>query len=123
MTERSKARAARLANVINTDGTVQAMHPHLLNETDDLETDFLAALTVDSVGKGLQALRYEAGLSGVEVSTKRGLSKGRLSQLESDSSNPQLSSIYEQANALDYDMTIVFTPRKKGKREVRVDID
>lgn len=46
----------------------------------------------------------------------------RLSQLESESVNPQLSSIREQADALNYDVAIVFTPRQEGKREARVSV-
>lgn len=121
-TDRTKARAARLATVMNADGTVTPAQPQQLSDTHDLEAEFLAALTADSIGEGLQAIRRETGLTGGEVSAKRGLSKGRLSQLESVSANPQLSSITEQANALDYDVTILFTPRQKGKKAVRVSV-
>lgn len=51
---------------------------------------------------------------------RRGLSKGRLSQLERPDLNPQLSTITQQADALEYDVTIVFTPRQKDRRAVRV---
>ena len=120
--ERAKARATRLAAVLDADGTVTPAQPTTLTQTDDLEANYLAALTAESIGAGLQALRNETGLTSVEVAEKRGLSKGRLSQLESESANPQLSSIREQADALDYDVTIVFTPRQKGRREVRVSV-
>lgn len=121
-TERAKARAARLAAALNPDGTITPGQPQHLQETNDLEADFLTALTADTIGEGLQAIRQEAGMTGTEVSTRRGLSKGRLSQLESSRANPQLSSIREQADALDYDVTIVFTPRQKGKKAVKVNV-
>ena len=121
-TERAKARAARLAAALNPDGTITPGQPQKLQETNDVEADYLAALTADTIGEGLQAIRREAGLTGTEVSTRRGLSKGRLSQLESDRANPHLSSITEQAHALDYDVTILFTPRQKGKKTVKVNV-
>lgn len=121
-TDRAKARADRLAALLNSEGSITPAQPQQLTETQDLEADYLAAITTDSVGVGLQAIRKEAGQTGADVAGKRGLSKGRLSQLESESANPQLSSIREQAGALDYDVTIVFTPRQKGKKTVKVNV-
>ena len=78
------------------------------------------ALTAETVGEGLHAVRVESGLETPEVLARRGLSKGRLSQLERPDLNPQLSTITQQADALEYDVTIVFTPRHKDRRAVRV---
>ena len=123
MTDRAQARAARLAALLNEDGTITPAEPlpqGLLTQGEDLETAYLEALTTETVGEGLHALRMESGLKTPEVLARRGLTKGRLSQLESRTQNPQLSTIAQQADALDYDMTIVFTPREKGRRAVRV---
>lgn len=124
MTDRAKARAARLAALLNEDGTLtpaQELPEGLLTEArEDLGETYLEALTAETVGEGLQAVRVESGLERPEVLARRGLTKGRLSQLESPDLNPQLSTITQQADALDYDVTIVFTPRHKDRRAVRV---
>ncbi|MDV6375188.1 helix-turn-helix domain-containing protein [Deinococcus arenicola] len=125
MISRAKERAARMQALLNDDGTITpaAQLPDgLLTQEIHLETEYLKALTAESVGEGLGAIRRESGLTGSEAGQKRGLSKGRLSQLESAASNPQLSTITEQAAALNYDVTIIFTPREKGRREVKVKI-
>ena len=123
MTDRAKARAARLAALLNGDGTVtpaEHLPEGLLTESDDVGATYLEALTAETVGEGLHAVRVESGLETPEVLARRGLSKGRLSQLERPGLNPQLSTITQQADALDYDVTIVFTPRHKDRRAVRV---
>lgn len=123
MTDRTQGRAARLAALLNEDGTItpaEHLPQRLLTQDEDLETTYLEALTTETVGEGLHALRMESGLKTPEVLARRGLTKGRLSQLESRTQNPQLSTIAQQADALDYDVTIVFTPREKGRRAVRV---
>ena len=123
MTDRAKARAARLAALLNEDGTVtpaEHLPEGLLTESEDVGAIYLEALTAETVGEGLHALRVESGLETPEVLARRGLSKGRLSQLERPDLNPQLSTITQQADALDYDVTIVFTPRHKNRRAVRV---
>lgn len=108
MPERAKARAARL----------------LIQPPEEAkgapEATGLSALTAETVGEGLQALRHESGLETPEVLARRGLTKGRLSQLERRTVNPHLSTITQQADALEYDVTIVFTPRHKDRRAVRV---
>ncbi|MDL2343051.1 hypothetical protein QOL99_02690 [Deinococcus sp. MIMF12] len=123
MTDRAKARAARLAALLNEDGTVtpaEHLPEGLLTESEDVGATYLEALTAETVGEGLHAVRVESGLETPEVLARRGLSKGRLSQIERPSLNPQLSTITQQADALDYDVTIVFTPRHKDRRAVRV---
>ena len=123
MTDRAKARAARLAALLNEDGTVtpaEHLPEGLLTESEDVGATYLEALTAETVGEGLHAVRVESGLERPEVLARRGLSKGRLSQLERPDLNPQLSTITQQADALDYDVTIVFTPRHKDRRAVRV---
>jgi Helix-turn-helix domain len=123
MTTKTQARAARLAALLNDDGTVtpaEHLPEGLLIEGPEVETLYLEALTAETIGEGLQAVRTEAGLSTAEVLTRRRVTKGRLSQLEHRDVNPQLSSITQQADALDYDVTIVFTPRDKARRAVRV---
>lgn len=124
MTDRAKARAARLAGLLNEDGTVtpaEHLPEGLLTEArEDLEATYLEALTAETVGEGLHAVRVESGLERPEVLARRGLTKGRLSQLERPDLNPQLSTITQQADALEYDVTIVFTPRSKDRRAVRV---
>lgn len=121
MTDRAKARAARLAALLSEDGTVTPAPSAPLQEAEeDLEVTYLSALTTETVGEGLHALRVESGLNTPEVLARRGLTKGRLSQLESRTVNPQLSTITQQADALDYDVTIVFTPRHKDRRTVQV---
>jgi hypothetical protein len=124
MTDRAQARAARLAAALNEDGTLTPANVQpegLLTEArEDLEASYLQALTADTIGEGLHAVRVESGLKTPEVLARRGLTKGRLSQLESSTQNPQLSTITQQADALDYDVTIVFTPRQKDRRAVQV---
>lgn len=121
MTDRAKARAARLAALLSEDGTVTPAPSAPLQEAkEDLEVTYLSALTAETVGEGLHALRVESGLNTPEVLARRGLTKGRLSQLERRTVNPQLSTITQQADALDYDVTIVFTPRHKDRRTVQV---
>ena len=121
MTDRAKARAARLAALLSEDGTVTPASSAPLQEAkEDLEVTYLSALTAETVGEGLHALRVESGLNTPEVLARRGLTKGRLSQLERRTVNPQLSTITQQADALDYDVTIVFTPRHKDRRTVQV---
>lgn len=87
MTDRAQARAARLAALLNEDGTVtpaDGLPDGLLTEArEDLEATYLEALTADTIGEGL--------------------TKGRLSQLENPDLDPQLSTITQQADALDYD--------------------
>lgn len=125
MKDRAKARAERMKALLNDDGTIMpaAQLPNgLLVQEIQLAADYLEALTAESVGEGLGTIRRECGLTGSKAGQKRGLSKGRLSQLESAASNPQLSTITEQAAALDYDVTIVFTPREKGRREVKLKV-
>jgi len=126
MTDRARARAARLAALLNEDGTLTPAEHQLeglLTETqEDLEASYLQALTAETVGEGLHAVRQESGLGTPEVLARRGLTKGRLSQLEHPDLNPQLSTITQQADALDYDVTIVFTPRDKERRTVRVEV-
>lgn len=124
MTDRAKARAARLAALLNEDGTLtpaETLPEGLLTEArEDLEATYLEALTAETVGEGLHTVRVESGLGTPEVLARRGLSKGRLSQLEKADLNPQLSTITQQADALEYDVTIVFTPRDKARRPVWV---
>ncbi|MPY68142.1 hypothetical protein F8S09_15915 [Deinococcus sp. SDU3-2] len=123
MTDRAKDRAARLAALLNEDGTVtpaEHLPEGLLTESEDVGATYLEALTAETVGEGLHAVRVESGLETPEVLARRGLSKGRLSQIERPDLNPQLSTITQQADALDYDVTIVFTPRHKDRRAVRV---
>ncbi|MPY68069.1 hypothetical protein F8S09_15540 [Deinococcus sp. SDU3-2] len=125
MTDRAKARAARLAALMNEDGTVtpaEHLPEGLLTESEDVGATYLEALTAETVGEGLHAVRVESGLETPEVLARRGLSKGRLSQLERPDLNPQLSTITQQADALEYDVTIVFTPRQKDRRAVRVEV-
>lgn len=126
MTDRAKARAARLAALLNGDGTLtpaEERPENLLTEgREGLEATYLEALTADTVGEGLHAVRVESGLGTPEVLARRGLTKGRLSQLERPDLNPQLSTIMQQADALEYDVTIVFTPRDKARRPVRVTV-
>lgn len=126
MTDRAQARAARLAALLNEDGTVtpaEDLPEGLLVEArEDLEATYLEALTAETVGEGLHAVRVESGLETPEVLARRGLTKGRLSQLEKADLNPQLSTITQQADALEYDVTIVFTPRDKARRPVRVKV-
>lgn len=96
MTDRVQAYAARLAALLNDDGTVtptEYLPQGLLTEGEDLETAYLKALTTETVGEGRHALRVELGLKTPEVLARRGLTKGRLSQLESRTQNPQLSTI------------------------------
>lgn len=123
---RAKHRAARLAALLNADGTVTpASHlpDGLLTEAqEDLEAAYLSALTAESIGEGLQALRAESGIKTPELLARRGLTKGRLSQLEHPDLNPQLSTITQQADALDYDVKIVFTPRDQTRRAVQVEV-
>jgi len=95
----------------------------LLTEAqEDLEAAYLSALTAESIGEGLQALRAESGIKTPELLARRGLTKGRLSQLEHPDLNPQLSTITQQADALDYDVKIVFTPRDQTRRAVQVEV-
>jgi len=123
MTDRAKARAARLAALLDDDGTLtpaKELPDRLLIAGDDLGITYLEALTAETVGEGLHAVRIESDLGTPEVLARRGLTKGRLSQLERPDLNPQLSTITQQADALEYDVTIVFTPRHKDRRAVRV---
>jgi Helix-turn-helix domain len=125
MTTTIQARAARLAALLNDDGSVSPadhLPDGLLVEEPELETLYLEALTAETIGEGLQTVRTEAGLSTAAVLARRGVTKGRLSQLEHKEVNPQLSSITQQADALDYDVTIVFTPRDKERRAVEVNV-
>lgn len=126
MTDRASARAARLAALLNADGTLTpaATLPEglLVEPKEEVEAIYLKALTTDSVGEGFQAMRAESGLSTPEVLARRNLTKGRLSQLEQAELNPQLSTITQQADALDYDVSIVFTPRNKQRRAVQVSV-
>ena len=126
MTDRAQARAARLAALLSEDGTITpegtGAAPLMTEAAEDLEVTYLSALTAETVGEGLHALRVESGLNTPEVLARRGLTKGRLSQLECRTVNPQLSTITQQADALDYDVSIVFTPRHKDRRAVRVEV-
>ncbi|BDP44476.1 hypothetical protein DAETH_44450 (plasmid) [Deinococcus aetherius] len=126
MTDRAKARAARLAALLNEDGTVtpaEELPEGLLVEAgEDLEAIYLEVLTAETIGEGLHAVRVESGLETPKVLARRGLTKGRLSQLENPDLNPQLSTITRQADALEYDVTIVFTPRDKARRVVQVKV-
>jgi hypothetical protein len=126
MTDRASARAARLAALLNADGTLTpaATLPEglLVEPKEEVEAIYLKALTTHSVGEGFQAMRAESGLSTPEVLARRNLTKGRLSQLEQAELNPQLSTITQQADALDYDVSIVFTPRNKQRRAVQVSV-
>jgi predicted transcriptional regulator len=87
----------------------------LLVEEPELETR-----TAETIRGGLEAVWTESGLSTTEVLARRRVTRGRLSPLEHRDVNPQLSSITQQADALDDDATIVFTPRNKASRAVRV---
>lgn len=124
MTDRASARAARLAALLNADGTLTpaATLPEglLVEPKEEIEAAYLSALTADSVGEGFQAMRAESGLRTSEVLARRNLTKSRLSQLEQAELNPQLSTITQQADALEYDVSIVFTPRNKQRRAVQV---
>lgn len=124
MTDRAKARAARLAALLNDDGAVtpaELLPEGLLTEArEDLGETYLEALTAETVGEGLHIIRVESGLGTPEVLARRGLTKGRLSQLERPDLNPRLSTITQQADALEYDVTIVFTPRYKHRRTLHV---
>lgn len=125
MTIKAQARANRLAALLNEDSQVtpaEHLPDGLLVSSQPLDELYLEAITTETIGDGLQAVRTEAGMSTPEVLARRGVSKGRLSQLESKGANPQLSSITQQANALDYDVTIVFTPKDKARRAVHVKV-
>lgn len=74
MTDRATARAARLAALLDEDGTLtpaEHMPEGLLVEADeDLEETYLEALTPDT--KRLRAVRVKSGLETPEVLARRG---------------------------------------------------
>lgn len=123
MNDRTATRIARMAALLNNEGSItpsENLPAGLLVESKDIEEDYLRALVADNIGQGLHYVRKESGFRTQELLERRNISKGRLSQLENPSLNPRVSSITEQANALEYDVSLVFTPRNPGMRAVHV---
>lgn len=120
MKESLKAKMERAAALLNADGSV--------TPADDLpagllvpesEAGFAAevqeALTAETVAHALKLARQQTHLSAAELAQRRGLSRGRLSQLENGALNPTVGTLAEHADALGYDVTVVLTPRRDGK--------
>ena len=109
--------AARMRQVSNDDGTVTPSEAGLALLTEEsaggLEQDYLEALVAETLGEGLRLVRAQ---SPVKRTVLLGtVSKVRLSQLEQANLNPRADTLVKQADALEYDVSVTFTPRRSGK--------
>lgn len=120
MNEMLKAKMERAAHLLEEDGSVTpASHlPAGLLVAEGpggIEADVQEALVAETVAHALKLARQQTELSAGDVAKRRGLSKGRLSQLENGAVNPTVGTLAEHADALGYDVTLILTPRRAGQ--------
>lgn len=120
MNETLKAKMERAARLLEEDGSVTPapkLPAGLLVEEGPggIEADVQEALVAETVAHALKLARQQTELSAGDVAKRRGLSKGRLSQLENGAVNPTVGTLAEHADALGYDVTITLTPRSAGQ--------
>ena len=109
--------AARMRRGMNEDGTITPSErgSSLLTEESagGLEQEYLQALVADTLGEGLRPLRSQSPVKRTVLLGN--VSKVRLSQLEHASLNPRAATLVKQADALEYDVSVTFTPRRSGR--------
>ncbi|WP_425148694.1 helix-turn-helix domain-containing protein [Deinococcus sp.] len=109
--------AARMRQISNEDGTITPSERGLSLLTEEsaggLEQDYLEALVADTLGEGLRLVRAQSPVKRTVLLGN--VSKVRLSQLEHASLNPRADTLVKQADALEYDVSVMFTPRRSGK--------
>lgn len=120
MNETLKAKMKRAARLLEEDGSVtpaSKLPAGLLVEEGPggIEAAVHEALVAETVAGALRLARQQTELSAQDVAKRRGLSKGRLSQLENGAVNPTVGTLAEHADALGYDVTLVLTPRHAGQ--------
>ena len=126
MKESMKAKMALAAELLHADGSVTPaadLPAGLLvpESASGFAPDVQDALTAETVAHALKLARQQTHLSAAELARRRGLSKGRLSQLENGSVNPTVGTLAKHAGALGYDVTVTLTPRRAGKT-IQVDL-
>ncbi len=120
MKESLKAKMERAAALLNADGSVTPaadLPAGLLvpESAAGFAADVQEALTANTVAHALKLARQQTHLSAAELAQRRGLSRGRLSQLENGALNPTVGTLTEHADALGYDVTVILIPRRAGK--------
>jgi len=126
MNESLKAKMALAAELLNADGSVTPtadLPAGLLvpESASGFAADVQDALTAETVAHALKLARQQTHLSAAELARRRGVSRGRLSQLENGAVNPTVGTLAEHAGALGYDVTVTLTPRRAGKT-IQVDL-
>lgn len=84
----------------------------------ELERTFKAAVLARNAGTLLRAARETRGKSLSQLGLELGISKGRVHQREQAKANLEIKTILEQAEALEYEVELVFKP-KQGGQEIR----
>ncbi|AZI45336.1 XRE family transcriptional regulator (plasmid) [Deinococcus psychrotolerans] len=116
MTDRAQLRAARLAALMNEDGTLTPAD-HLpvglmaQESAQGIEEDFQQAIIANSLAQAWKIARQRESITGKALAERRKFSTARLSQIENDSHNPTLSSVADHADALGYDVQVILTQR------------
>ena len=108
--------AARMRQISSEDGTITPSERGLSLLTEEsaggLEQEYLQALVADTLGEGLRLVRARSPVKRTVLLGN--VSKVRLSQLEHASLNPRAATLVKQADALEYDLSVTFTPRRSG---------
>jgi hypothetical protein len=79
------------------------------------------AIVADSVGEMLAAARKESGQSLRHVGLVAGVSHGRVREMER-SSNLEVATLTRMAEAMGYEVKIIFEPRRPGARRITADL-
>jgi hypothetical protein len=79
------------------------------------------AIVADSVGEMLAKARKESGQSLRRVGLVAGVSHGRVRELER-SSNLEVATLTRMAEAMGYEVKIIFEPRRPGARRITADL-
>ena len=80
----------------------------------ELKTLFEEALLEQRMGQALQTARKGRGLSGSELARRLGVTPMRVHQLERVQGNVELQTLARVADALNYELTVILTPREGG---------
>ncbi len=80
----------------------------------ELKHMFEEALLEQRMGQALQTARKGRGLSGSELARRLGVTPMRVHQLERVQGNVELQTLARVADALNYDLTLILTPREGG---------
>ncbi len=123
MNKRIKAMLATFSQEEIKTGLLTNQHSPQLQtvNSDELERTVKAELLARSAGALLRQARETRGKSLSQLGTDLGISKGRVHQREQNNANLEMKTIFEQAEALEYEVELVLKP-KHGGQEIRASL-